>query len=151
MYAASNGDLSNHVPFKGYIAGTLKTLQANLKHITWQTKMIASGDFTQRIEFMGEFSESFNAMFIQLDQTLKELVKKETELSQANQELLKEISIRKQAEAALRESEARNRILVKNTSDVVFNLDDTGHITFVNPAAFLDTKKRRLLENIMRH
>ena len=135
MYAASNGDLSNHVPFKGYIAGTLKTLQANLKHITWQTKMIASGDFTQRIEFMGEFSESFNTMVIQLDQTLKELVRKETELSQANQELLKEISIRKQAEAALRESEARNRILVKNTSDVVFNSDDTGHITFVNPAA----------------
>jgi PAS domain S-box-containing protein len=136
LYAASNGDLSNHVSFKGYIAGTLKTLQANLKHITWQTKMIASGDFTQRIEFMGEFSESFNAMVIQLDQTLKELVRKETELSQANQELLKEISIRKQAEAALRESEARNRTLVKNTSDVVFNLDDTGHITFVNPAAF---------------
>jgi PAS domain S-box-containing protein len=136
LYAASNGDLSNHVPFKGYIAGTLKTLQANLKHITWQTKMIASGDFTQRIEFMGQFSESFNAMVIQLDQTLKELVRKETELSQANQELLKEISIRKQAEAALRESEARNRILVENTSDVVFNLDDTGHITFVNPAAF---------------
>ena len=136
LYAASNGDLSNHVPFKGYIAGTLKTLQANLKHITWQTKMIASGDFTQRIEFMGEFSESFNTMVIQLDQTLKELVRKETELSQANQELLKEISIRKQAEATLRESEARNQILVKNTSDVVFNFDDTGYITFVNPATF---------------
>jgi diguanylate cyclase (GGDEF)-like protein len=105
VYAASNGDLSRQVLFKGYIGGALKTLQANLKHMTWQTKMVASGDFTQRVEFMGEFSESFNAMVVQLDQTLKEVVKKESELSKANAELLKEITIRKQTEAALRESE----------------------------------------------
>jgi diguanylate cyclase (GGDEF)-like protein len=111
LYAASNGDLSRQVAFKGYIGGALKTLQANLKHMTWQTKMIASGDFTQRIEFMGEFSQSFNAMVIQLDQTLKELVRKETELSQVNEELLKEINIRKQTEAALRESEEVLRLL----------------------------------------
>ena len=111
LYAASNGDLSRQIPFKGYIAGTLKTLQANLRHITWQTKMVASGDLTQRIEFMGEFSQSFNVMVTQLDQTLKELVKKEMELSQANEELLKEIDIRKQTEAALRESEEALRLL----------------------------------------
>jgi diguanylate cyclase (GGDEF)-like protein len=111
LYAASNGDLSRPVPFKGYIGGALKTLQANLRHMTWQTKMIASGDFTQRIEFMGEFSQSFNAMVTQLDQTLKELVRKETELSQANEELLKEIIIRKQTEAALRESEEALKLL----------------------------------------
>lgn len=111
LYAASNGDLSREVPFKGYIAGALKTLQANLRHITWQTKMIASGDFTQRVEFMGEFSQSFNAMVTQLDRTLKELVRKETELSQVNEDLLKEIKTRKQTEAALRESEEALRIL----------------------------------------
>jgi diguanylate cyclase (GGDEF)-like protein len=111
LYAASNGHLSGQVPFKGYIAGTLKTLQANLRHITWQTKMIASGDFSQRIEFMGEFSEAFNAMVTQLDQTLKELVRKETELSLMNEELLKEINIRKQTEAALLESEESLRLL----------------------------------------
>lgn len=105
LYAASNGDLSKQVPFKGYIAGTLKTLQANLRHMTWQTKMIASGDFTQRVEFMGEFSQSFNAMVMQLDQTLKELVNKKTELSKANEELVKEIAIRKKTESALRHSE----------------------------------------------
>ena len=111
LYAASTGDLSRQVAFKGYIVGALKTLQANLKHMTWQTKMIASGDFTQRIEFMGEFSQSFNAMVTQLDQTLKELVRKETELSQANEELHKEIITRKHTEAALRESEEALRLL----------------------------------------
>lgn len=107
LYAASNGDMSRQVAFKGYIGGTLKTLQANLKHMTWQTKMIASGDFTQRIEFMGEFSQSFNAMVTQLDQTLKELVRDETELCQVNEHLVKEINIRKKTEEALREREKR--------------------------------------------
>ncbi|MGA2782505.1 MAG: GGDEF domain-containing protein [Smithella sp.] len=111
LYAASNGDLSRQVSFKGYIGGALKTLQSNLRHITWQTKMVASGDFTQRVEFMGEFSQSFNAMVIQLDQTLNELVRKDTELSKVNDDLLKEIDSRKQTEIALRESEEAMRLL----------------------------------------
>lgn len=53
LFAVANGDLSRPVPFKGFVAGTLKMIQSNLRHITWQTKMVASGDFTQRIEFMG--------------------------------------------------------------------------------------------------
>jgi diguanylate cyclase (GGDEF)-like protein len=105
LFAASNGDLSTYVPLRGFIPGTLKTLQSNLRHLTWQTKMVAAGDFTQRTEFMGEFSQSFNAMVMQLDQTMKELVRKESELSKINEELLKEIAIRKQTEEALRESE----------------------------------------------
>jgi len=110
LYAMSNGDLSKPIPLKGFIGGTLKTLQANLKHLTWQTKMVASGDFTQRVEFMGEFSQSFNAMVTQLDQTLKELTKKERELNQKNEELLKEIAIRKEIEEALRKSEEALKI-----------------------------------------
>jgi diguanylate cyclase (GGDEF)-like protein len=111
LFAASNGDLSKRVPCKGFIGGTLKSLQANLRHLTWQTKMVASGDFTQRVEFMGEFSHSFNTMVVKLDQTLKDLVEKETELMQTNEELLKEISIRKQTETALRKSEETLRLL----------------------------------------
>ncbi len=111
LIAASHGDLSKQVALKGYLGGTLKTLQAHLKHMTWQTKMVASGDFSQRVEFMGEFSQSFNAMVMQLDRTLQELVRKEAELSQVNTELLQEITIRKQTEAAIRESEEAMRLL----------------------------------------
>ncbi len=104
LYTASTGDLSQRVSFKGYIAGTLKTLQANLRHLTWQTKMVASGDFTQRVDFMGDFARSFNTMVMQLDQTLKELMTKKAELSKGNEELCKEIATRKRTEAALRKS-----------------------------------------------
>jgi diguanylate cyclase (GGDEF)-like protein/PAS domain S-box-containing protein len=113
LYATSNGDLSREVSFKGYLGGTLKTLQANLRHITWQTKMVASGDFTQRVEFMGEFSQSFNAMVIQLDQTLNELVRKDDKL---------------------RFEEQRFRALVEHSSDMIVLVNPEGVITYVNPA-----------------
>ncbi len=116
LFAASNGDLSKSVSLKGYIGGTLKTLQANLKHMTWQTEMIASGDFSQRVEFMGEFSRSFNAMVVRLDRILTELAEKEMELRTVNDQLLKEISIRQEAEAIIRKNEEALRRLAMTDS-----------------------------------
>ena len=116
LYFASNGDLSKEVPLKGFIGGTLKTLQAHLKHMTWQTKMVAAGDFSQRMDFMGEFAESFNAMVMQLDRTLKELKNNQADLSQANEDLLREIGARKQTEVALRSSKEKLKRLALTDS-----------------------------------
>ncbi len=111
LYAASKGDLSKNIAFKGFVAGTLKALQANLRHITWQTTMVAEGDFSQRIEFMGEFSRSFNAMVVRLSQNWQELAKKEEELNKLNEELRQEITIRKEVEASLLKSEEAFRLM----------------------------------------
>jgi diguanylate cyclase (GGDEF)-like protein len=125
LWAASRGDMSKKVECGGYIGGLLKSLQANLRHLTWQTKMVASGDFSQRVDFMGEFSESFNRMVAQLDRTLEELVRSKSDLSRTNQDLLKEIAARKETEAALLEGkEALRRLAI---TDALTGLYNRGH------------------------
>ena len=64
--ALSKGDLEKLVYSKGYVLSNLKALQSNLRHLTWQTERIAEGDFSQRIDFLGEFSDSFNKMTAEL-------------------------------------------------------------------------------------
>ncbi len=64
--ALKNGDLQKFVTSKGFILSNLKALQSNLRHLTWQTKSVAKGDFSQRVDFLGEFSDSFNEMIDQL-------------------------------------------------------------------------------------
>lgn len=58
----SRGELSKDIGGKGFVVGHLKALQANLRHLTWQTKRISEGDLTQRVDFMGDFAEAFNTM-----------------------------------------------------------------------------------------
>ena len=104
IMAIAQGDFSRSPSIKGYLAGALKTLQAGLRHLTWQTQMIAKGDFSHRVDFMGEFSDAFNAMVVRLDASVQEL-------NRANQELLHEIEERKRIEAALRKSEENYKLL----------------------------------------
>jgi diguanylate cyclase (GGDEF)-like protein len=70
---AKNGDFSFLVKSKGYMAGSLKALQSNLNHIAFLARQVADGDFSQRMEFIGEFSSAFNSMTEQLDSLYKEL------------------------------------------------------------------------------
>ncbi len=101
--ALAKGELSYEVKEKGSLAGALKSLQANLRHLTWQTQQVAQGDFTQRVEFMGDFSHAFNEMVIQLDAMAKELQTQQDELIRRNDSLILEVAERERAEAAERE------------------------------------------------
>lgn len=67
------GDLNYQIRHKGFLPGSIKALQAALRHLAWQTRMVASGDFTQRVDFMGEYAESFNSMVTQLDESMRKL------------------------------------------------------------------------------
>jgi diguanylate cyclase (GGDEF)-like protein len=73
-HALSKGDLQKFAYSKGFVLSNLKALQANLRHITWQTKQISKGDFSQKIEFLGEFSDSFNEMSSKLEESTKSLL-----------------------------------------------------------------------------
>jgi len=66
--ALAQGDLDHHLEHRGMMAGSLKALQAALRHLTWQTQRVAAGDFSQRVDFMGDFSEAFNSMVVALQE-----------------------------------------------------------------------------------
>lgn len=98
LLALSNGDLSQELSLKGPITGSLKNLQANLRHLTWQTQKIAEGDFSQRVDFLGDFSAAFNQMAIKLEEARKKQI---------------------EVDRVIRESEARYRALVSMLPDGV--------------------------------
>ncbi|MDR1726760.1 MAG: response regulator [Acidobacteriota bacterium] len=70
----SKGVLSVQLPSRqNELAAPLKSLHASLSHLTWQTKQVAQGDYRQRVDFMGDFSDAFNSMVQQLDERWRSL------------------------------------------------------------------------------
>ena len=78
----SQGDSVRSLHAGGALAGALKTLDAALRHLTWQTQRVAAGDFTQRVDFMGEFARAFNSMVVALDEARAELARRNDELQE---------------------------------------------------------------------
>lgn len=127
--ALANGDLSAPSPaVGGPVAGSLKSLHASLKHLTWQTQQIAAGDFSQRVDFLGEFSRAFNMMVERLEES-------RARLEAMNQQLqIDNVQLRDLSEA-LRESEGRFRHIAENVSDVIWTLDRSmEHFTYISPS-----------------
>lgn len=102
----SQGDLHQKLAHKGYLAGVLKMFQSNLSHLTWQTQMLAGGDFSQRVDFLGDFSIAFNSMVERL----------------------------RDSSRAMQESEERYRFLAENSVDIIWRLDAEHHIIYASPA-----------------
>jgi two-component system NtrC family sensor kinase len=94
----TDGDLAVTLARRGPLAGALKGLHANLRHLTWQTQQVAAGDFSQRVDFLGAFSTAFNSMVGALAQARQDLIDKNQELGKAYEEL-------KAAEAQLLQQE----------------------------------------------
>jgi signal transduction histidine kinase/CheY-like chemotaxis protein len=123
VYTLSRGDLSFEAP-KGklLILQSLKNLQASLKHLTWATQQISSGDFSQEVDFMGDFSAAFNSMTRQLKDSF-------TQRKKANEALQKQINELNDARLAMLNmmedlDEARNEAedATKAKSDFLANM-----------------------------
>ena len=67
----SLGKLDAELKSRILFLAPFKQLQANLRHLTWQTQQIAQGNFNLRVDFMGDFSEAFNSMVAALDKAQK--------------------------------------------------------------------------------
>jgi diguanylate cyclase (GGDEF)-like protein/PAS domain S-box-containing protein len=102
--ALNRGDLKRDVEGKGFVIGALKALQSAMRHLVWQSREIAAGDFEQKVEFLGEFSEAFNEMAGALGER--------TEL--------------------LRRSEAKYRMLFENAAESIAVVSG-GQVVLANP------------------
>ncbi len=114
----SRGELSAPQPSPdNRMAAPLVEMHSRLRQLTRQTQEIARGDYTQRIDFMGEFSEAFNSMV--------------TLLEERERRLTDEIARRRQAEADLQ----RERDLLVAGPVVTFRwaVDDEGTVHYVSP------------------
>jgi hypothetical protein len=80
----AHGELSEmNVSAGNFLASPFKELHSRLCHLTWQTQQVADGDYGQRVDFMGEFSEAFNSMIVALERNERLLREKISELEQA--------------------------------------------------------------------
>ncbi|ULQ60236.1 diguanylate cyclase [Brucepastera parasyntrophica] len=114
LFSFSRGDLSPYVSTRGFIAGSIKALQAHLRHMVWQVQQVEQGDFTQRVEFLGDFSAAFNNMVVRLDNTLKTLHQNEKKLLSLTDNLRNEVNLRDSAMEEIQESEARFKYLASH-------------------------------------
>lgn len=65
--ALSRGDLDTVAPSRNNLfCWNLKALRSNLQHLTWQAQQVAKGDYSQQVDYLGDFSASFNYMITQL-------------------------------------------------------------------------------------
>lgn len=110
----AQGDLSPNIRLRGVLAGSLKALQANLRHLTWQMEQIANGDLSQRTDFLAGFSESFNNMVEKLAENRDDLYSQEQTLLSLTDRLRQEMRQREAAFEALQESEVKFKFLAQH-------------------------------------
>jgi signal transduction histidine kinase len=121
----SQGELHSFVPKRSnFFSSPFKELHARLLHLTWQTERIAEGDYTQRVDFMGDFSTAFNSMVAKLaerEQELKETNDQlEARVRERTEELTKEIAERKRAEEELKEINKKLSNLNQQLYELIF-------------------------------
>lgn len=87
--AVSRGDIGGTI--RGSLSGasSVKNLQSTLRHLTWQTGQVAGGDFSQRVDFLGDFSRSFNSMVEELASNREKILEKERALELLNSDMKK--------------------------------------------------------------
>ncbi|MBN1633173.1 MAG: PAS domain-containing protein [Ignavibacteria bacterium] len=78
LFTLSKGILNQNIPPpENFLSSPLKELNSRLMQITYQAQQVAKGDYTQRIDFMGDFTNAFNNMVAALEE--KEISLKESE------------------------------------------------------------------------
>jgi PAS domain S-box-containing protein len=130
-----------------------RSITKPIKQLVNATRIVASGSLGHTIAYkdkteFGELARNFNRMSVALKEGYDHL-------GSANQELHREITERRWAEAALREAEEQYRTLVENVQDAIVVLQH-GKAVYRNPAyetllgfTVQDTAERSFLEVVV--
>lgn len=122
--ALASGNLSDYTPARdNFLCENLKNIHANLNHLTWQAKQVAKGDYSQKVSYLGEFSNAFNTMTEQLKG--RELsLKNEASQEKANADLMESYNnllldlIRRSQEDVLITHATRHEVLFSSSSTI---------------------------------
>lgn len=68
-----------------------KGLHSNLSHLTWQVQRITEGDFAQRVNFMGDFAQTFNKLISKMQEAFRQVESQKMEQDETSG-LLKELN-----------------------------------------------------------
>ncbi len=98
-----------------FLAGGLKGLHSALNHLTWQANQVANGDYSQCVNFLGDFSTSFNEM-------IHQLAERESKLQIQSRMLTESVELMKAVMDGLKDW-------------IIVTLRDTGEIVYTNQSA----------------
>ena len=98
-----------------FLAGGLKELHSALKHLTWQANQVANGDYSQCVNFLGDFSTSFNQM-------IHQLAERESQLKIQSRMLSESVELMKSVMDGLKDW-------------IIVTLRDTGEVVYANQSA----------------
>ena len=120
----SRGNLSGAYPSRdNFLCVNLKNLHANLNHLTWQAKQVASGDYSQHVPYLGEFSEAFNTMTAQLKERETQLkeeaqkVQKRAQVIEEYNDLLVEMTRRRKEWIVVVDAQSRDIVYCNKRKD----------------------------------
>ena len=120
----SRGNLPGAYPSRdNFLCVNLKNLHANLNHLTWQAKQVASGDYSQHVSYLGEFSEAFNTMTAQLKERETQLkeeaqkVQKRAQVIEEYNDLLVEMTRRRKEWIVVVDAQSRDIVYCNKRKD----------------------------------
>lgn len=126
------------------LAGAVGTyFSRSIVQLREATRRVNEGDFSVRVKpsmsgEVGTLTEDFNQMVAQLSATTvskQVLEKSEERLKETNQELLREVNVRRRAEEALAGEKERLAVTLSSIGEGVISADSEGVIVLMNPAS----------------